>query len=105
MGVVIDSQSISFWVVGPVPQCAYRIPWKSVGSISIGYTKLRNVVGPQATVRPALKVPVDSAGSTVVLSFAVTSTLEEPTGGSVDISQLKRTIYVIEQERSSSSAR
>ena len=87
-----------------IPQCAYRIPWKSVGPISTGNTKLRNVVGPQATVRPALKVPVTSEGHTIVLSFAVTSTLDGPAGGSVDITQLRRTIAAIDHERSRSAA-
>jgi hypothetical protein len=104
MGVVIDSRSISFWTAAPVPQCAYRIPWKSVGPISTGNTKLRNVVGPQATVRPALKVPVTSEGHTIVLSFAVTSTLDGPAGGSVDTNQLRRTIAAIDHERSRSAA-
>lgn len=104
MGVVIDSRSISFWTAAPGPQCAYRIPWKSVGPISTGYTRLRNLVGPQATVRPALKVPVTSDGHTIALSFAVTSTLDGPAGGSVDISQLRRMIAPIDHERSRSAA-
>ena len=102
IGIVADRSGLAIWTVGPVPEAAYRISWDDVGPITTGYTKLRNIVGPQAIVRPALKVPVRSAGETIVITVAVTSTLSAPAGGSVEKKQLLQIIDAIEQQRSAS---
>jgi hypothetical protein len=100
IGIIADRSGLAIWTVGSMPEAAYRISWDDVGPITTGYTKLRNIVGPQAIVRPALKIPVRSAGQTVVITVAVTSTLSAPAGGSVEKKQLLFIIDAIEQQRS-----